>query len=122
MGGSSSSQSSSSTTQTTENYDQRVAVESEGVGVGAGAQVNLTLTDQGVVAGAAEFLNRTLDFSDAAVSGIVDGFTQITQDALATTREASEDDAKELASLVVKVGAFLAGAIALFALASKGNK
>lgn len=116
MGGKSSSSSSSSTTQTTENYDQRVAVESDGVGIGANSPFTIEVTDLGVVQGTADVLTEVIAFTGSALSGVVDGFTEVTQSALETTAEASEDDAKELAQLVIKVGAALAAAIALAAI------
>jgi len=116
MGGKSSSSSSSSNASTTENYDQRVAVERDGVGIGANAVVDVTLTDFGVVEGAASILEKGLEFSQNAISGVTEAFSEIVGQALADNATANESDSKELAVLVVKIGAVMVAIVSILAI------
>lgn len=115
MGGKSSSSSSSSNTTTTENYDQRVAVESEGIGIGAYAQLDLTVTDQGVVAGAAQALEAGLDAAAQVVGDVTSTFGEMGHSMASILEEQAESDAKEIAMLSVKIfGAAVTGLMVLW--------
>lgn len=115
MGGKSSSSSSSSNSTTTENYDQRVAVESQGLGVGAYANLDLTVTDYGVIEGAAKVLDTGLSAAADVVDKVTKSFGQVVTENTAVLKEATQSDTKEIAVLVIKFfGAIVAGLMVLW--------
>ncbi len=102
MGGRSSSSSSSSTKTTTNTEDNRVTVGEGGLGVGAGAEV--TLTDFGVIEGAAGILEAGLDAAAKTVKTVTDSFGEVVKENNAVLREQAESDIKEVSELIIKAG------------------
>ena len=114
MGGKSSSKSSTSTTTTYNTEDGRLYVEDGGFGVGAKSDVDISITDAGAVDLTAATLREGGELLETLATQQNDLTKKIVSGTAALLAESTQDDAKEVASMTIKL--VLLGTTALGAL------
>lgn len=91
-------------------------------GLGVGANAEVTLTDFGVIEGAADILERGLDAAAQTVKTVTDSFGEVVKENNAVLKEQAESDVKEVSELIIKVAAAFGVVVAIAAVIFGGKK